>query len=443
MQTCSRLALAIAAVIGAGGATSTMPPPTSIGPNPVLPEPQHALLPTVKVAKAIGWEGRQQPTAAPGFAVHAFAAGLTHPRWLYVLPNGDVLVAETDAPSDKPDDAKGIKGKVMKTMMKKAGSTTGSADRITLLRDADHDGSAETRHEFLSGLHSPFGMVLIGNAFYVADTDAVVRYGYKTGATAATGDGERVVDLPAGTINHHWTKNILASADGKSLYATVGSNSNIGENGMAAETGRAGIWRIDLAARTLTPFATGLRNPNGMALQPDSGALWTVVNERDELGDDLVPDYMTSVKEGAFYGWPYSYWGQHVDERVKPRDAARVASAIAPDYALGAHTASLGLAFCTDDAFGAHYRNGAFVGQHGSWNRAQPSGYQVVFVPFADGKPSGALEPVLTDFLDAEGNARGRPVGVAFDGHGGLLVADDVGGRIWRVTPAARQGLAK
>jgi glucose/arabinose dehydrogenase len=434
MQTSSRLALALAAVVVAGGSTATMPPPASTGPDPTLPAPQKALLPTVKVAKAIGWQGTQTPTAAPGFAVHAFAAGLTHPRWLYVLPNGDVLVAETDAPSDKPDDAKGIKGKVMKAMMKKAGSTTGSADRITLLRDADHDGSAETRHEFLAGLHSPFGMALIGDAFYVADTDAVVRYGYKAGATTATGSGERVVDLPAGTINHHWTKNILASADGKSLYATVGSNSNIAENGMPAEAGRAGIWRIDLAARTLTPFATGLRNPNGMALQPDSGTLWTVVNERDELGDDLVPDYMTSVKEGAFYGWPYSYWGRHVDERVKPQDAARVATAIAPDYALGAHTASLGLAFCTDDAFGDHYRHGAFIGQHGSWNRSVPSGYQVLFVAFKDGKPTGLPEPVLTDFLDAAGNARGRPVGVAFDGKGGLLVADDVGGKVWRVT---------
>jgi glucose/arabinose dehydrogenase len=434
MQTSSRLALALAAVVVAGGSTATMPPPASTGPDPTLPAPQKALLPTVKVAKAIGWQGSQTPTPARGFAVHAFAGDLAHPRWLYVLPNGDVLVAETDAPSDKPDDAKGIKGKVMKSMMKKAGSTTGSADRITLLRDADHDGSAETRHEFLAGLHSQFGMALIGDAFYVADTDAVVRYGYKAGATTATGSGERVVDLPAGTINHHWTKNILASADGKSLYATVGSNSNIAENGMPAEAGRAGIWRIDLAARTLTPYATGLRNPNGMALQPDSGTLWTVVNERDELGDDLVPDYMTSVKEGAFYGWPYSYWGRHVDERVKPQDAARVATAIAPDYALGAHTASLGLAFCTDDAFGDHYRHGAFIGQHGSWNRSVPSGYQVLFVAFKDGKPTGLPEPVLTDFLDADGNARGRPVGVAFDGKGGLLVADDVGGKVWRVT---------
>jgi len=437
MQTPSRLALAIAAVIVAGGATSTMPPLTSTGPDPTLPAPQKALLPTVKVAKAIGWEGTQMPTAAPGFSVHAFAAGLTHPRWLYVLPNGDVLVAETDAPSDKPDDAKGVKGKVMKSMMKKAGSTTGSADRIILLRDADHDGSAEQRHEFLAGLHSPFGMALIGDAFYVANTDAVVRYDYKAGATAATGAGERIVALPAGTINHHWTKNILASADGKSLYATVGSNSNVAENGIPAEEGRAAIWRVDLASKTLRPFAGGLRNPNGMALQPDSGALWTVVNERDELGDDLVPDYMTSVREGAFYGWPYSYWGQHVDDRVKPQDAARVGSAIAPDYALGAHTASLGLAFCTDEAFGDHYRHGAFIGQHGSWNRSAPSGYQVLFVAFKDGKPTGSPEPVLTDFIDADGNARGRPVGVAFDGKGGLLVADDVGGKVWRVTSAA------
>ena len=438
MNALTPLAFAIAATSG----VSTMPPVTSTGPNPVLPEPQKALLPTVKVARATGWSGNDAPTAAAGFAVSAFAKDLAHPRWILVLPNGDALVAESDAPA-KPDDGKGIKGKVMKKMMSKAGSGQGSANRITLLRDADHDGVAEQRHVFAQGLDSPIGMALVGKDFYVADTDAVVRFRYADGATQVAGEGERIADLPAGTINHHWTKNILPSADGKALFASVGSNSNVGENGLDAEQGRAGIWRLDLATRTLEPFATGLRNPNGMALQPDSGVLWTVVNERDELGDDLVPDYLTSVKQGAFYGWPFSWFGQHVDERVKPQNPERVAAAIAPDYALGAHTASLGLAFCTDDAFGAHYRHGAFVGQHGSWNRRQPTGYQVVFVPFADGKPSGALEPVLTDFLDAEGNARGRPVGVAFDGHGGLLVADDVGGRVWRVTPTAKQGHAK
>ena len=399
-----------------------------------MPRPHKTLVPTVEVAETVGWKEAETPTAAAGFAVAEFARDLDHPRWLYVLPNGDVLVAESDAPP-KPDDGKGIKGAIMKKLMKKAGSATPSANRISLLRDDDRDGKADRSFVFASGLNSPIGMALVGDAFYVANTDAVVRFMYAAGATRLHGSGERIVDLPAGTINHHWTKNIIATPDGASLYVAIGSNSNVGENGIDAERGRAAVSRIDLATRTLQPFASGLRNPVGLAFQPDSGALWTAVNERDELGDDLVPDYITSVKDGAFYGWPYSWWGSHVDERMKPANPGRVAAAIAPDYALGAHTASLGLAFCTDAAFGAHHRHGAFVGQHGSWNRSQPSGYQVLFVPFADGKPSGPPEPVLTGFLDADGKARGRPVGVAFDEHGGLLVADDVGGRVWRVTP--------
>jgi glucose/arabinose dehydrogenase len=426
--------LAVAGALAAGAPPSTMPPLSSTGPDPTLPSPHRTLVPTVEVAETVGWKEDERPTAAAGFAVAEFARDLDHPRWLYVLPNGDVLVAESDAPP-KPDDGKGIKGAIMKKLMKKAGSATPSANRISLLRDEDHDGKADRTFVFASGLNSPIGMALVGDAFYVADTDAVVRFAYPAGATRLDGNGERIVDLPAGTINHPWTKNIIATPDGKSLYVAIGSNSNVGENGIDAERGRATVSRIELVTRTLQPFATGLRNPVGLAFQPDSGALWTAVNERDELGDDLVPDYITSVKEGAFYGWPYSWWGSHVDERVKPANPERVTAAIAPDYALGAHTASLGLAFCIDDAFGAHHRHGAFVGQHGSWNRSQPSGYQVLFVPFTDGKPSGPPEPVLTGFLDADGKARGRPVGVAFDGHGGLLVADDVGGKVWRVTP--------
>jgi len=434
MDAATVFSLALAGALAVGAPPSTMPPPSSTGPHPTLPSPHRTLVPTVEVADTVGWKEGETPTAAAGFAVAEFARDLDHPRWLYVLPNGDVLVAESDAPP-KPDDGKGIKGAIMKTLMKKAGSATPSANRISLLRDDDRDGKADHSFVFASGLNSPIGMALVGDAFYVADTDAVVRFAYTAGATRLDGSGERVVDLPAGTINHHWTKNIIATPDGKFLFVAIGSNSNVGENGIDAERGRAAVSRIDLATRTLQPFATGLRNPVGLAFQPDSGLLWTAVNERDELGDDLVPDYITSVKEGAFYGWPYSWWGSHVDERVKPANPERVAAAIAPDYALGAHTASLGLAFCTDDAFGAHHRHGAFVGQHGSWNRSQPSGYQVLFVPFTDGKPSGPPEPVLTGFLDADGKARGRPVGVAFDGHGGLLVADDVGGKVWRVTP--------
>jgi len=434
MDAATVFSLALAGALAAGAPPSTMPPPSSTGPHPTLPSPHRTLVPTVEVADTVGWKEGETPTAAAGFAVAEFARDLDHPRWLYVLPNGDVLVAESDAPP-KPDDGKGIKGAIMKTLMKKAGSATPSANRISLLRDDDRDGKADRSFVFASGLNSPIGMALVGDAFYVANTDAVVRFAYAAGATRLDGSGERIVDLPAGTINHHWTKNIIATPDGASLYVAIGSNSNVGENGIDAERGRAAVSRIDLATRTLQPFASGLRNPVGLAFQPDSGALWTAVNERDELGDDLVPDYITSVKDGAFYGWPYSWWGSHVDERMKPANPGRVAAAIAPDYALGAHTASLGLAFCTDAAFGAHHRHGAFVGQHGSWNRSQPSGYQVLFVPFTDGKPSGPPEPVLTGFLDADGKARGRPVGVAFDEHGGLLVADDVGGRVWRVTP--------
>jgi glucose/arabinose dehydrogenase len=417
------------------GEMATVPESAGFGAHPQLPPPNRTLIPTVHIAPAKGWPAGASPVAASGLAVNAYASGLDHPRWVYVLPNGDVLVAESNAPP-RPDNAGGIKGWVMGLVMKKAGAGVPSADRITLLRDKDGDGIAETRTVFLAGLNSPFGMALVGGDLYVANTDAVVRFPYTAGDLEIKASGTKVADLPAGTINHHWTKNILASRDGKRLYATVGSNSNVGENGMAAEAGRAAIVEVDLASGRSRLFASGLRNPNGMDWQPQSGVLWTAVNERDELGSDLVPDYMTSVKEGAFYGWPYSYYGQHVDRRVEPPRPDLVALAIAPDYALGTHTASLGLVFYRGAALPKHYADGAFVGQHGSWNRNPPSGYKVIFIPFVDGKPAGVPQDVLTGFLDAGGNALGRPVGVAVDGAGALLVADDVGNAIWRVTAA-------
>jgi glucose/arabinose dehydrogenase len=378
------------------------------------------------------------PLAAAGLSVSAYATGLEHPRWLYVLPNGDVLVAETNAPP-KPEDGKGIRGFFMKRVMKRAGAAVPSANRVTLLRDADGDGVAETRTVFLQGLNSPFGVTLVGRDLYVANTDAVVRFPYSNGDTQITTPGVKVADLPAGPINHHWTKNIIASRDGSRLYVTVGSNSNVGENGMENEDRRAAILEIDPATGRSRVFASGLRNPNGLAWQPQTGALWTAVNERDELGSDLVPDYMTSVKDGGFYGWPYSYYGQHVDERVKPPRPDLVAKAIVPDYALGAHTASLGLVFYEGTLLPKHYAGGAFVGQHGSWNRKPRSGYKVIFVPFDNGHPIGAPENVLTGFVNADGEALGRPVGVAVDRAGALLVADDVGNVVWRVTSTAEK----
>lgn len=421
-------ATALAACSSGGG--GVLPPTASFGPHPQLPEPHHDLLPVVNIAKAEGWPAGGAPTPAPGFAVSAFANHLNHPRWLLVLPNGDVLVAETNGPKEKP---KGLVAKITASIMDSAGAGVASPNRIILLRDADGDGVAETRSVFISGLNSPFGMALSGHDLYVANTDAVLRFPYVDGATSITAPGVKVMDLPAFPIDHHWTKNIIISPDGGTLFATVGSNSNVAESGMAVEEGRAAIWSLDLASGKAQIFATGLRNPNGMDFQPQTGALWTAVNERDELGNDLVPDYMTAVKPGAFYGWPYSYYGQHVDARVKPQRPDLVARATVPDYALGAHTASLGLTFYRGSALPARYAGGAFVGQHGSWNRSVRSGYQVIFVPFADGYPSGPPEPVLTGFINAAGHANGRPVGVAVDRSGALLVADDVGDTVWRV----------
>ena len=405
----------------------------SYGSQPHLPKPKSSLLPTVNIAPAKGWPEGKMPTTATGLKVQAFAKGLQYPRWLYVLPNGDVLVAETDAPP-KPDDSKGIKGKIMKWVMQRAGSSHPSANRISLLRDSNGDGVAEQKIVFLQNLNSPFGMALVGNMLYVANTDALMRFPYQNGATQITAAGTKVLDLPAGRLNHHWTKNVIANPAGSKLYITVGSNSNVAENGLEQEQGRALIMEFDIASAQARPFAIGLRNPNGMDWQPKSGTLWTVVNERDELGNDLVPDYLTSVKEGAFYGWPYSYYGQHVDTRVKPQNPAQVVRAISPDYALGNHTASLGLAFYRADLM-PQYRNGALIGQHGSWNRKPHSGYKVIFVPFQNGQPMGPPQDVLTGFLSDQGDAYGRPVGVAVDSSGAILVADDVGDVIWRVSP--------
>ncbi len=425
--------------LGACGEVATLPEQAGIGPHPTLPSPNPTLLPTVNIAPAKGWPAGVTPRAAMGLRVNAFATGLDHPRWLYVLPNGDVLVAESNAPP-KPEDSKGIKGWIMKLVMKRAGAGVPSANRITLLRDSNGDGIANLRTVFLHGLNSPFGMALVGNDLYVANTDGLVRFPYRNGETRIIEPGVKVIDLPAGPINHHWTKNVIASRDGSRLYVTVGSNSNVGENGMENEVNRAAIWEVDRATGRSRIFASGLRNPNGLAWQPQSGALWTTVNERDEIGSDLVPDYMTSVKDGAFYGWPYSYYGQHVDTRVKPPRPDLVAKAIAPDYALGAHTASLGLVFYEGNLLPKRFTDGAFVGQHGSWNRKPRSGYKVIFVPFANGQPAGEPEDILTGFVNKDDNALGRPVGVAVDRMGALLVADDVGNIVWRVTPQTGSG---
>jgi glucose/arabinose dehydrogenase len=431
------VAAACAAGVLAGcGESASLTVAEGMGPRPELPPPNRSLIPVIEIAPATGWENGGAPVAADGLAVQAFARDLDHPRWLYVLPNGDVLVAETNAP-ERPEDGKGIKGAIMGLAMKKAGSATPSANRITLLRDGDGDGEPELRTTFAEGLNSPFGMALVGDDFYVANTDELVRFDYRSGATTLRQAGQRVAELPGGEINHHWTKNVIANRDGTRLYVTVGSNSNVGERGMAAERERAAILEIVPATGDTSVFASGLRNPNGLAWEPSTGELWTVVNERDEIGSDLVPDYLTSVVRDGFYGWPYSYFGANVDERVEPPNPDLVAKARVPEYALGPHTASLGLLFYRGDAL-ADYRGGAFIAQHGSWNRRPRSGYRVIFVPFADGRPQGNAREVLTGFLTEDGEARGRPVGLAVDSTGALLVADDVGNTVWRVAPSSR-----
>jgi glucose/arabinose dehydrogenase len=425
-------AAGIAVVALAACGPDPIDPRRQIGPNPYLPDIHQYLLPPMHVSKVIPW-GNAKPVAAAGLQVKAFASGLKNPRTVYVLPDGDVLAVESGGP---PAPIKRPKEFVMNWLEKQAHSHTDPGQRIVLLRDADGDGVAETKSVFIDHLNSPFGVVLVGQDLYVANTDAVVRYPYQTGDMQITQPGTKLTDLPAGQIDHHWTKSLTASPDGTKLYAGIGSNSNITENGIDAELDRAMIWEIDRATGAHRPFATGLRNPNGLTFEPTTGALWTVVNERDELGPDLVPDYMTSVKDGGFYGWPYSYWGRHVDPRVKPERPDLVAKAIPPDYALSSHVAPLGLVFYTGTALPAAYQGGAFVGEHGSWNRQKLNGYKVVFVPFVGGRPNGAAQDVLTGFLTPKNEARGRPVGLAVDSRGALLVADDVGGTIWRVTAA-------
>ena len=429
LLACSTLALA------ACGGRATLPVEAGMGPDPVLPEPDPGLIPSVQVAEAVGWSEGQAPTAAPGLQVNAFATGLDHPRWMYVLPNGDVLVAETNA--QPRENGGGLRGWIVKQMMEKAGAAVPSADRITLLRDADGDGVAEFRSAFVTGMTSPFGMALVGDTLYIANTDALVRMPYRSGQTEIRGQYEIVTPLPAGPINYHWTKSLVAHPDGQRLYVGVGSNSNVGERGLEHEAFRAAVLEIRAGSGDTREFATGLRNPVGMDWNPVTGELWVAVNERDELGGDLVPDYMTSIRDGDFFGWPWSYYGPIVDERVEPSRPDKVAAARKPDYALGAHTASLGLKFYDAELLGGDYRGGAFVGQHGSWNRKPPSGYRVIFVPFDNGRPSGMPRDILTGFLDGD-EARGRPVGVAVAADGAVLVADDVGNVIWRVTPAPR-----
>ena len=411
-----------------------LPLASSFGPTPTLPSPNPTLVPTINVATPVGWAKEQTPQPARGLAVHAFATGLDHPRWLYTLPNGDILVAETNSPGTDIDT---IKNRAARFVMGWAGAGEKSPDRIMLLRDTNGDGVADTRTVFLEHLHSPLGMALVGQTLYVANADAIMAFPYTPGALFIHDTGTKVADLPSG-YNHHWTKNLLASPDGQFLYVTVGSNSNVAEHGMEAEEGRARIMQLELATGKLTPYATGLRNPNGLGWEPQTGALWVAVNERDEIGSDLVPDYITSVRPGGFYGWPYSYYGQHVDTRVQPQRPDLVASAIVPDYALGSHTASLGLAFSANaTALPETWRHGLFVAQHGSWNRRPKSGYQVLYIPFANGQPVSLPTQVLGGFLSADDtHAHGRPVGLTVDGSGALLVADDVGGVVWQVRAA-------
>ncbi len=433
--TSRHLLLCLLASLSACATQSTMTVQQGSGPVPTLPPPQLSLIPRVDIAPAVGWQAGESPVAAAGLAVNAFATGLDHPRWLYVLPNGDVLVAESNGPPDSSA-IKGIKGVAMGVVMRKAGAAVASANRISLLRDADGDGIAELKSAMLTGLNSPFGMALVGDTLYVANADALLQFPYRDGDTEIRAPGRKLAELPhgPGTLNHHWTKSLIASTDGSKLYVGVGSNSNIGEGGMDKETGRAAILEIDRITGATRVFASGLRNPVGLAWNPDSGILWAVVNERDELGNDLVPDYLTAIRDGDFYGWPFSYFGAHLDPRVQPTDREAVARARVPDYALGSHVAPLGLCFSDGNTLPARYAHGAVVGLHGSWNRKPPSGYEVVFVAFENGLPTGAPETILGGFLSNNGDARGRPVGVAIDGKGALLVADDVGNAVWRVS---------
>jgi glucose/arabinose dehydrogenase len=431
------IAIAMLSIVRSRSGKAELPVEAVMGAKPTITDPKPPLLTTVNIAPVSGWKGSASPIAAAGMKVAPFATGLDHPRWLLALPNGDVLVAESQAPPKPKGAGDGIKAKVMAFVMGQAGSgDKPSANRITLLRDADGDGVAEARTVLLSGLTSPVGMAIANGQLYIADADAIVHVPFTVGQTKVTEKPVKLLDLPAG-INHHWVKNVVASADGSKLYVSVGSNSNIGENGMDAEEGRAAIWEVDAKTGEHRIFAYGLRNPNGMAWEPTTGELFTVVNERDELGSDIVPDYLTSVQFGGFYGWPWFYWGGYIDKRVQPANDEMQQYVIRPDYALGPHTASLGLTFATREKLSPRFANGVFIGQHGSWNRKPKSGYKVIFVPFVKGQPTGKPIDVLTGFLDKDENAQGRPVGVQIDRTGALLVADDVGNRVWRVSGAA------
>lgn len=432
------LVLGALLTVTACGDVAKLPVSAGIGPTPTLPPPHKTMLPTVNIAPAIGWPDGVTPQTVSGTQVQAFASGLNHPRWLYVLPNGDVLVAETNAPP-KPSQGFNFKAWIARLYMKRAGAGVPSPNRIMLLRDTNQDGVADIKLVFVDGLNSPFGMTLVRDSLYIANTDAVVRFPYNSGDKQLNAAGVKVVDLPAGSINHHWTKNLIANQDGTKLYVTVGSNSNVAEGGMDIEVGRAAIWEVDTQSGEHRLYATGLRNPNGLAWDKASGKLFTVVNERDEIGSDLVPDYLTSVQDGGFYGWPYSYYGQHVDQRVTPQQPDLVAKAIVPDYALGSHAASLGLASSEGATLPSQFAHGLFIGQHGSWNRKPLSGYKVIFVALENGKPVGEPIDVLTGFISNDGKAYGRPVGVAVDQTGALLVADDVGNAIWRVSNINKQ----
>jgi len=432
----ARTALAIAACLALAACQSghdNFDKSTQYGPDPQLPAPSRALLTGVNVSKVIGWGAGETPTVPQGFKIQAIATGLSNPRNVLALPNGDLLVVESQKNGKEPIERP--KRKIMDWIEAKAhgGTASGPSNRILLLRDTNGDGKPDAQSVLIDNLNAPFGIVLVGDQLYIADTDAILRYPYKVGDTKVGGDATKVCDLPAGAINHHWTKSLAASADGSKLYVGVGSNSNILERGTSAEMNRADILEVDPRSGAFSVFAQGLRNPNGLTFYPGSDVLWTVVNERDELGPDLVPDYMTSVKRGAFYGWPYSYWGQNVDERVRPQRPDLVKAAIKPDYALSSHVAPLGLVFYTGSSFPAQFKGGAFIGEHGSWNRPERNGYKVVFIKFENGKPVGQPMDFVTDFLKGP-NVRGRPVGVAVDKTGALIVADDVGNTVWRVT---------
>ncbi|MCS4246312.1 sorbosone dehydrogenase family protein [Pseudomonas sp. BIGb0164] len=427
MKTSSTLTLLSAALLlsacgGEGDKTQAR------GPDPKLPEQQSSLLPSMKIAQPTPW-GEQKPTVPEGYRVTAIATDLAIPRQTLVLPNGDILVAEGrggSAAKLKPKD-------VIASVIKAEGNTkVKGGNRLTLLRDADGDGTYELRTVFADNLNAPYGLAYANGKLYVANQDALVSFDYADGQTKASGPPSTVTDLPA-QINHHWTKSLAVSADGSQLYVGIGSNSNVTERGMEVEIDRAMVWQIDAATGAHKPYATGLRNPTALTIQPDTGQLWTVVNERDELGPDLVPDYLTSVREGAFYGWPYSYWGQNVDPRAQPQNPAKVAAAIKPDYSLGSHVAALGVDFSIPQ-MGEKFADGVFVGEHGSWNRDNPVGYKVIFVPFSNGKPSGEPIDFATGFRGEDGKTRGRPVGVTVDPKGALIIADDLANTLWRVT---------